>query len=64
MAISESGRHGDNAATHVVKVLGPEQGSATIRLRKTEDATAMLDGVLRISSVLEPTAQVCPSSKR
>ena len=52
MAISESGRHGDNAATHVVKVLGPEQGSATIRLRKTEDATAMLDGVLRISSVL------------
>ena len=45
MAISENGRHGDNAVTHAVKVLGPEQGSATIRLRKTEDETAMLDGV-------------------
>ena len=52
MATSESGRHGDNVATHVVKVLGPEQGNATIQLRKMEDKAAMLDGVPRISGVM------------
>ena len=45
MVFLDSGRHGDNAATHVVQVLGPEQGNVTIQLRKTEDETAMLDGV-------------------
>ena len=63
MAISESGRHGDNVVTHVVRVLGPEKGNATIRLRKTEDGTAILDGVLKLSGVMWPTAQVCDSSK-
>ena len=63
MAISESGRHGDNVVTHVVRVLGPEKGNATIRLRKTEDGTAILDGVLKLSGVMSPTAQVYHSSK-
>ena len=63
MAISETGRHGDNVVTHVVRVLGPEKGNATIRLRKTEDGTAILDGVLKLSGVMSPTAQVYHSSK-
>ena len=63
MAISESGRHGDNVVTHVVRVLGPEKVNATIRLRKTEDGTAILDGVLKLSGVMSPTAQVYHSSK-
>ena len=63
MAITESGRHGDNVVTHVVRVLGPEKGNATIRLRKTEDGTAILDGVLKLSGVMSLTAQVCHSSK-
>ena len=52
MAISESGRHGDNVVTHVARVLVREQGNATIRLHKTEDETAILEGVLIISGVM------------
>ena len=52
MAISESGRHGDNVVTHVATVLVREQGNATIRLHKTEDGTVISDGVLKLSGVM------------